>query len=133
MIMSNLKTIILDTNFLLIPGIFGLDIFDEIDKICDFQYEIAIIDKTKNEIENIINTQVGKNKKAAELAKVLLERHKIKEIKTLCDSTYVDDLLIKFAKGCIVATNDIKLIKRLKEQKTKVIRLRQKKYLIFEG
>ena len=42
--------IILDTNFLMIPAQFNVDIFSEIHRICDFKYELYIIDKTIDEL-----------------------------------------------------------------------------------
>ena len=43
--------IILDTNFLMIPSMFKVDIFSEIERICDFKYELCIVDKTLDEKE----------------------------------------------------------------------------------
>ena len=52
-----MKTVLLDTNFLLIPAQFKVDIFSEIDRICTFQYEIAVLDKTIDELNKIIKEQ----------------------------------------------------------------------------
>ena len=66
--------IILDTNFLLIPGTLKVDIFEEIKRICDFKYTLHIIDKTVDELKKITETQRGKYKTAAKLALMLIKK-----------------------------------------------------------
>ncbi|MFH1642579.1 MAG: PIN domain-containing protein [Nanoarchaeota archaeon] len=122
-----MKKIILDTNFLLIPFQFKIDIFSEIERICDFQYSIFILDKTINELVKIINEQKGKNRLAAKFALDLINTKKIKILKT--SDGNVDDILVTL--DAIVATQDKILIKRLKNSFRQVIRLRQKKYLMI--
>ena len=123
-----MKKIILDTNFLLIPFQFKVDIFPEIKRICDFKYSIYILDKTIDELNKIIEEQKGKNKQSAKLALKLIKVKKIKKIKT--QEGKVDDLLLE--QDAIIATQDINLIKRLKNKKKKIIQLRQKKYLMLK-
>ena len=50
-----MKKIILDTNFLLIPAQFNVDIFSEIERICDFQYQLCIVDKTLSELILVVS------------------------------------------------------------------------------
>jgi len=121
------KIIILDTNFLLIPAQFNVDIFSEIERICDFPYQLCIIDKTLSELDSIIENQRQKYKNAAKLALKLLKSKAVKIIKTKKDK-YVDDLIFNLAENTeiIVATQDKELKKRLKKP---IITLRQKKYL----
>jgi len=129
-IIKMIKKIILDTNFLLIPAQFRVDIFSEINRICHFNYQLYILDKTIGELEKIIQSrQKGKNKAAAKLALVIIKKKKIKTIKTESEE-HVDILLLK--ENAIIATQDMGLIKRLKEAKKKIIRLRQKKYLVLD-
>ena len=47
-----MKKIILDTNFLLIPAQFKVDIFDEIDRIMIEKYQLFVLDKTIDELKN---------------------------------------------------------------------------------
>jgi len=121
------KIIILDTNFLLIPAQFNVDIFSEIERICDFPYQLCIIDKTLSELDSIIENQRQKYKNSAKLALKLLKSKAVKIIKTKKDK-YVDDLIFNLAENTeiIVATQDKELKKRLKKP---IITLRQKKYL----
>lgn len=109
--------VILDTNFLLIPVKFNVDIFKEIERICNFNYELYIIDKTIDELEG---------KKGEKLAKNLIKNKRVKVIKANEDGS-VDEILKNLKNDkIIVATNDKALIKDLK---TPIIRLKQGKYL----
>ena len=121
-----MKQIILDTNFLLIPAQFRVDIFEEIKRIADFKYQLCILDKTIDELKKIQKEQRGKHKLAAKLALDLVKKKKIKIIKTT-EKKYVDDHLVDFSKkGAVIATQDLGPKKRLKKP---YIVLRQKKYL----
>ncbi len=124
-----MKKIILDTNFLLIPSQFKIDIFSEIERICSFKYNLFIIDKTIDELKNIIKLQKGKNKEAAKIALLLIENKKIKKIKT-SENLDVDGLLLK-QKDVITATQDIGLKRKLRQNNIQIISLRQKKYLVL--
>jgi len=127
---NKMKKIVLDTNFLLIPAQFKVDIFSEIDRIMTEPYEIYIVDKTIDELKKIImdTRQKLKDRKAAGLALQLIEAKKIPQIKTEKDKS-VDDLIMGL-KGYIVATQDIELKMRLKAKKVRIITLRAKKKLI---
>lgn len=126
--------VILDTNFLLIPGQFKVDIFEEIDRICNFKYELYIIDKTFDELDSIIRRQKGKDKLAAKLAISLIKHKDLNIIHTNSNKEIVDDLIVKEAEKekLIVATNDKELKQKLNE-KAGIIILKSKKYLSLGG
>ena len=125
-----MKKILLDTNFLLIPYQFKVDIFSEIERICHFQYKIYILDKTLNELENIIKIQKRKHKEAAKIALQLLKIKKIEIIKTN-SSGRTDDIIAEYAseKEFIIGTQDKDLKRKLVNHGVSVIVLRQKKFL----
>ena len=126
--------IILDTNFLLIPAQFKVDIFTEINRIMEQKYEICIVDKTLDELEDIIQKQKGKNKAAALLAKKLVKNKNICILKTDKLKNVDQILLEKANKSTFFAgTQDMMLKRRLKNKGIKIITLRQKKHLIIEG
>ncbi len=124
-----MKRIILDTNFLMLPGTVKLDIFSEIERILPEKHEICIMDKTLAELENIKKTQSGADKRAAQLAFGLIKAKGLKTIASPQDKN-VDQLILDTAgREDIVATNDAALKQKLKEKGVPLIILRQKKYL----
>ena len=112
-------TIVLDTNFLITALKFKIDVFEEIEKICIFDYNLSVLDKTLSEL---------KGKPNEKLVKELLTKKKVNIIKT-STKDYVDDILAKLDKNFIIATQDIDLKRRLETKKMPIIFIRQKKYL----
>jgi rRNA-processing protein FCF1 len=125
--------IIIDTNFLLVPYQFNVDIFSEFQRLFGI-YECYIIDKTIQELEKI-KSLGGKDKIAANIGLGLIENQKISIINSKkhdLNNNYVDNIIINICKKdntYVVATNDIELKDKLKKSNIKIIRLRQKKYL----
>ena len=125
-----MKKIILDTNFIIIPYKFNVDIFSEIDRISGFNYELCVIDKTIEELNKLAESGKGGGKRAAKLALALLKSKKVRELKS--SGSYADDALLELASPInIIATQDIELKRRLKAKGVPFITLRQKKYLIL--
>lgn len=125
-----MKRIIIDTNFLLIPAQFRVDIFSEIDRLMGVPYELCIVDKTTQELEKVKSAADGRDKAAAALALRLLASKKIKHLKTE-KNLNTDELIVELAKqpDFIVATQDMALKRILKANNVPLIVLRQKKYL----
>jgi len=124
-----MKKILLDTNFLLAVYQFKVDIFSEIRRICNFNYEIYVLDKTIDELRNIVEKQKGKDKEAAKIALRLL---KIKNVGVIGTSSKerTDDAILDYAKkGYLVATQDKDLKRMLINHAIEVIVLKQKKIL----
>lgn len=114
-----MKKIILDTNILLSIYKLKINIFSELERICDFNYQIYVLDKTIKEIKK------HKNKKAVKLALEIIKKKNLKVLKS--GKGKVDDSLLKLAKkNYIIATQDKELKKNLKNY----ITIRQKKHLI---
>ena len=125
-----MKNIIIDTNFLMTPYKFRVDIFSEFNRVCNFNYKLFIFEQSIKELENIIKKQSGKNKKAAQFALKLIKLKNIDVIKS--EQKDVDSLILDtLSKDTIIATQDILLKKELLKKGTSVIILRQKKYLQF--
>jgi rRNA-processing protein FCF1 len=114
-----MKRIILDTDFLLHNLNKGVNFLVEIDRICDFKYEICVLDKTLDEI---------KGKKGEKLALEFISK-KLKIIKTLRNKS-VDELLLNID-DIIVVTHDRELKERLKNRGIPVIDQRSGKNLIL--
>lgn len=129
-----MKKIVLDTNFLMIPFYFRVDIFSELQRICNFRYELYIISKTVAELESIAEKQQGKSRDAAKFALKLVKQKSLKRIGKTQDSRTVDDIIQELDReGLLVATQDRDLKKRLRQNKIPVVILRQKKYLEIIG
>jgi len=134
-------TIVLDTNFLLIPGQFKVDIFRELERIIDAPYRLVVLDATIDELKELRDKKgaKGRDKDAAKLALRLVQaKTETQNINIVTSAEpYVDRAILKMAqedqkdKKLVVATQDQELKRLLKKAGTKTITLRQKKYLII--
>src|SRR3989344_3808818 len=127
-----MKRIILDTNFLMIPWQFSVDIFSEFDRICSFNYKLYIFEEAINELRGIMNgsNSSGKDKKAAEFALILIKLKNISVIKS--KKKDADSLILENAsEDDFVATQDMQLKRELVKKGVSLIVLRKKKYLIL--
>ena len=129
--MPQSKKIVLDTNFLLIPAQFGLDIFEELKKLCSLPYKVFIVDKSLKELKKVLKEGKGADKKAASIALSLIQDKNINIIPT-STADYVDDILLSLDGIYAVCTQDRALQKKLEEKGVRIIRMRQKKYLEFK-
>lgn len=121
------KKIVLDTNFLLVPYQFGIDIFGKIELVMEQPFELVVPSGVVSELEGLSRGR-GKEGAAARFALKLLGLNK----HTLLESRgNVDDWIVGYAtgEGAIVATNDRPLRERLKKRHVKVISLRSRSVL----
>ena len=126
-----MEKILLDTNFLMACFQFKADIFSEIERICAFNYKIYVLDKTAEELKNIAEKQKGRQRDAAKIALKLLEIKNVAVIETN-SKKHTDEVILDYAKnGYIAATQDKDLKRRLLNQGSTAITLRQKKKLIW--
>ncbi|MFH1520246.1 MAG: PIN domain-containing protein [Candidatus Micrarchaeota archaeon] len=125
------RIVVLDTNFLLIPFQFKIDIFKELEYLMEFSHNYVISSRTIYELEKLGKT-IGKNGMAARLALKLLSANN-KKIEVIENNTYVDDWIVDFAKenNAIVCTNDSKLRRRLRNASIKVIAMKSKSKVDF--
>lgn len=132
------KIVLLDTNFLLIPAQFKVDIFAELRRLCDFSYEVVILAATVGELSGIINNKAvaAKDRAAAKLGLQLIKAKGVGVVKPdrkVFKST--DKAILDFAaqgKGSVVvATQDRLLREKLKSAGVAVIMLREGQYLKF--
>ncbi|MBT6774197.1 DNA-binding protein [Candidatus Woesearchaeota archaeon] len=121
-----MRKIILDTNALMAIAEFKIDLFSELERICDFTYDLYILEGTIKELRKIMEEQRQKFKRAAKLALAIV---KAKGIKKIASSNYVDDELVELSKkGNLVLTQDIELKKRLTKP---YFTIRQKKRVVL--
>ena len=117
--------VILDTNGLMVPAEFGVDIFSELEAL-DFD-EWIVPSGVVRELESIASRGRGMGRGAARVALSLLDRCRI-----VVSEGNVDDSILKLAieSKAAVFTNDSELRKRLRDRGVKVVYLRQRSYLV---
>jgi rRNA-processing protein FCF1 len=122
---------LLDTNFLMIPGEFKVDIFSQL--ISLGYLEFFTIDLVVEELEKF-STKGGKVSRAARLALELIKNCDVTVIKTE-NKEGVDVELLKTAKerNLVICTQDKELIKKIIKAGMRYITLRQGKYLVESG
>ncbi len=120
-----MKEILIDTNAMMGIAEYKIDVFEELKRICDFTYEVCVLEGTIRELEQIVKEQRLRFKLIAKLALALL---KAKKVKILPGEGFVDDLLAAYSQqGELVLTQDMSLKKRLKRP---YLTLRGKKYVV---
>ena len=121
-----MKKIILDTNALMAIAEFKIDLFSELENRCDFNYDLFVLSGTIKELNKIMEEQRQKFKRAAKLALGII---KVKSIKKIDSTDYVDDVLVKHSQnGDLILTQDVELKKRLTKP---YLTIRQKKKIII--
>ncbi len=126
-----MKNVLVDTNFLVECAKRKIDIHAELTRILDVSFEVAILDRTMEELDDII-ARGKKEGQAAKLAKTILMTKKVTIIPT--GGGHTDNLLLKRAdENHIIATQDAGLKKRIKQKKQPVIVIRGAKKLAVIG
>ncbi|MCB9358865.1 hypothetical protein H6503_02955 [Candidatus Woesearchaeota archaeon] len=126
--------VIFDTNFLLIPEQFKIDIFNQAKMLLSGTVEFMIFDKTIYELQKL-SSGSAKHVVSAKVALQLINDHKI-DIITSHDDKYVDDLLVDigqylpdFDGTLIIATQDKELKDRLKSKVVRIMYMASKQKL----
>jgi len=115
----------------MVPFQFNVDIIDELEKAFP-SYKLITPEFVINELVGLKKNLKGKNRVAAVIALKIAKSSNVKIEKIpLKTEESVDDALIRISN--VLATNDIKLKKRAKENNITVVYLRQKKYIAVDG
>ena len=118
------RKVIIDTNGLMIPGQFGVDIFSELKRL---GFDTCLIPRASvRELEKLYSEARGRDKSAAKIALSLLDRCTVIE-----KNGFVDDIIMDMAAGkdAAVLTNDTELKKRLCSKGVTIVYLREKTHL----
>ncbi len=128
------RTVILDTNFLFIPLQFGVDIFEELERLLGGLVRCVVPSPVVDELKLLRQDAKPSLRKEVDFALALSEKCESIEEQAEAEET-VDDVLVRLAKSwkCPVATNDSELKRRLRAEGVPVIFLRQRAYLDIEG
>jgi hypothetical protein len=116
---------VLDSNFLLIPFQFNVDVFRELDRVLERRYRAYVTDGVLRELRRLR----GREGRAA-----LRLAARLPVIETGGGGD-VDAALMRLAMegNTIICTNDKILIEKLRGKGLPVVYLRQRKYLVLEG
>ncbi|MGB3908298.1 MAG: DNA-binding protein [Methanomethylovorans sp.] len=116
--------VIIDTNALMIPVQFNVDIFSELHRL-GFDHFI-VPQAVLNELDRLVTTARGQDLIAAKVGRSLANRCELVPIEG-----HADDIIVSLADDAdaAVLTNDIRLKKRLLEIGIRVISLRQRTHL----
>ena len=131
--MAKLPTKILcDTNFLLVPLRFGVDVFTEADEALNDLTEFYVSRRVLDEINLLRKKAKPSLEKEPLFALKMAEQCELIEDKS---ETQVDDSLIHLAKrhNMVIGTTDSELRKKARKEGVKIIYLRQKRYLVLDG
>jgi rRNA-processing protein FCF1 len=126
--------VILDTNFLMVPVRFGVDIKSEIGRIVEASFILTTTPAVVDELRRIKNQVKPSEVKDVDFALSLAETlKKIDDVLTLGED--VDDQLLRLAGsgGFLVATTDAELRRRLRSKGLPAIYLRQSRFLAIDG
>jgi rRNA-processing protein FCF1 len=116
--------IIIDTNGFMVPIQFGVDIFEELNRL-GFN-EFCVPEVVIFEIERLIKREKGSDRTAAKVARSMMGR-----CERIVATGSADDVILRLAKnmGAAVLTNDRELKRRLVDNRIQTVSLRQKNKL----
>ena len=119
--------VILDSNALFVPLQFKIDIFNDLGRLLNRNFELILLSPVKRELEALAEKGSPKMRKNASYPLKFAEKCKYVEV-SVSASTLTDDIIVKIAKewGFPVFTNDRQLRKRLRDISVPVIYVRQK-------
>jgi rRNA-processing protein FCF1 len=123
------RDVVLDTNFLLIPFRFRINIIRELDYLIEASHRYVISSRTLAELEKL-GKAAGKAGMAARLALKMVGASGMTVVKS---GMHVDDWIVEYsvANRAIACTNDRGLRKRLRDMDIKVVTLKSKSRLGF--
>ena len=126
--------ILFDTNFLMIPLRFGVDVFEEAERALNHLPEYYVTRSVLREIKILKQGASPSFAKELGFAEKLAERCNVLDVEAEDEET-VDESILRIAveKNLIVGTTDAELKRRLREAGVKVLVLRQKRYLELVG
>jgi rRNA-processing protein FCF1 len=127
-------TVLLDSNFLFVPFRFGVDIFEEMERLFSSNVRCLVSRLVLDELVSLKRGAKPGFLREINFAVKMAERCEIFEDMLRLGET-VDQSLVRVAreKGFYVATNDAELRKALRNEGVSVVFLRQKTYLEVDG
>ena len=126
--------VILDSNALLVPLQFKIDVFSDLERLLNRSFEVILLSSVKRELEALARKGSPKMRKNASYALKLAKKCRYVEV-NFPASELTDDVIVKIAEEwkSPVFTNDRQLKQRLRDISVPVIYLRQKSRLDIDG
>jgi len=126
--------VLLDSNALFAPLQFKIDIFNDLERLLNRNFELILLSPVKRELEVLAEKGSPKMRKNAAYALKLAEKCRYIEVAASA-SALTDDIIVKIAAEwkSPVFTNDRQLKKRLRDISVPVIYVRQKSRLEIDG
>jgi rRNA-processing protein FCF1 len=126
--------VLLDTNFLMIPPRFGVDIRRELERVLEVAFSLATTPAVLGELNRLKANVKTREIRNIEFALASAEgMEKLDD--TLREGEDVDDQLVRLSEGddVIVATTDAEVRKRIKRLGHPIVFMRKKRYLELDG
>jgi hypothetical protein len=121
--------VLVDTSFLMLPGSFRIDIFKELARVLESNFEVLVPSAVLAELRHLITSGSPKNRNAARIALAL-----VRNARVIQGEGPADETIAKLAKreGAVVATLDSRLRRELRREGIPVVYLRGKSHLVVD-
>lgn len=121
--------VVADTSFLMIPGMYGVDVIGELRRITEGRFVLLVPSAVVRELERIAERKTPKERAAARIAMKIVEKFG----KVVEAEGRADDVILRLAEGRAVGTGDRELRRKLRKMGVPTIFLRQRTHLEVEG
>jgi len=121
--------VVADTSFLMIPGMYGVNIIDELERVTEGKFVLLVPTAVVGELERIAEKKSAKERAAARIALEIVKKWG----KVIKADGPADEVIIKLAAKRAVGTGDRGLRKKLRRMGIPTIFLRQRNHLEVEG
>ena len=121
-----MKSVIIDTNFLLVPHQFGINIIEQLERLIEVPHEMVVSSAIIHELNGIAKNR-GKTGAAARVALQAVEKKKIRCIES--QEKDADTWIMVYCSenpGTIVCTNDVELKHKLKGLTVRIVVMRNR-------
>jgi rRNA-processing protein FCF1 len=126
--------VLLDTNFLMLPIRFGVDLRPELGRVIEASFSLATTPAVIDELRRLKKNVKTRESKNIDFALASAEgMEKVDDV--LLPEEDVDDQLVRLCEteDVIVATTDSELRKRIRRKGKPVVFLRQRRFLSIDG
>lgn len=122
--------VIADTSFLMISGLFGVDVTSELDRVLEQRHELMVPKPVLDELKRLAERGTPAERSAAYIGLVLAKRSRIVEAKGTADEAILN---LTREGNCVAATTDAALRRELRKRGVPVIYLREQSHLAIDG